>query len=310
MVVLHNRQMVKIVKADGEDSEVYIKPVYMVRDPFRREKDSWLVLCDTWLPNGNPHPDNTRFTAMKIFAQKQVAESKPWFGLEQEFFIRKSNKGYPLGMDKHLYTKSQMENIQGPYYCGVGKGNCHGRKFMDEAVGHMVDSGLNMTGLNFEVAPGQAEFQVMNSGIDAADELHLARYILMRTAEKHDLSIDLHPKPFKTNLNGSGCHTNYSTEAMREEGGYDVIIAAIKKLKEKHKEHIEVYGADNDMRLVGEFETADINTFTYGVADRGASVRIPRFTERDKKGYLEDRRPASNMDPYLVTSKIAETTLL
>ena len=97
---------------------------------------------------------------------------------------------------------------------------------------------------------------------------------------------------------------------MREDGGYDIIIAAIKKLEEKHKEHIAVYGVDNDMRLSGKWETADINTFTYGVADRGASVRIPRFTERDKKGYLEDRRPASNMDPYLVTAKIAETTLL
>ena len=295
-------------QADGEDSEVYIKPVYMGRDPFRKQMDSWLVLCDTWLPNGNPHPDNTRVTAMKVFSQQPVIDSETWFGLEQEFFITK--RGLPIGMDSHTFKDSRTENIQGPYYCGVGTGNCHCRDFMDEAVKNMVDSGLNMTGLNFEVAPGQAEFQIMTEGIDAADELHLARYILMRTAEKHDLTIDLHPKPFKTNLNGSGCHTNYSTKAMREDGGYDLIIAAIEKLKEKHDEHIVIYGKDNDMRLSGKWETADINTFTYGVADRGASVRIPRFTERDKKGYLEDRRPASNMDPYLVTAKIAETTLL
>ena len=295
-------------QADGEDSEVYIKPVYMGRDPFRKQMDSWLVLCDTWLPNGNPHPDNTRVTAMKVFSQQPVIDSETWFGLEQEFFITK--RGLPIGMDSHTFKDSRTENIQGPYYCGVGTGNCHCRDFMDEAVKNMVDSGLNMTGLNFEVAPGQAEFQIMTEGIDAADELHLARYILMRTAEKHDLTIDLHPKPFKTNLNGSGCHTNYSTKAMREDGGYDLIITAIEKLKEKHDEHIAIYGKDNDMRLSGKWETADINTFTYGVADRGASVRIPRFTERDKKGYLEDRRPASNMDPYLVTAKIAETTLL
>jgi len=295
-------------QADGEDSEVYIKPVYMVRDPFRRSKDSWLVLCDTWLPDGKPHPDNTRVTAMKVFSQQPVIDSETWFGLEQEFFITKM--GLPMGMDSSTMTLSKTENIQGPYYCGVGTGICHCREFMDEAVKNMVDSGLNITGLNFEVAPGQAEFQIMTEGIDAADELHLARYILIRTAEKKDLTIDLRPKPFKTKLNGSGCHTNYSTKAMRENGGYDIIIAAIKKLEGKHKEHIAVYGVDNDMRLSGKWETADINTFTYGVADRGASVRIPRFTERDKKGYLEDRRPASNMDPYLVTAKIAETTIL
>jgi len=295
-------------QADGEDSEVYIKPVYMVRDTFRRDKDSWLVLCDTWLPNDEPHPDNTRVNAMKIFSQKSVIDSETWFGLEQEFFITKGS--FPMGMDSHTLKLSKTENIQGPYYCGVGTGNCHCREFMDEAVGNMVDSGLNITGLNFEVAPGQAEFQIMNEGIDAADELHLARYILIRTAEKNDLTINLHPKPFKTKLNGSGCHTNYSTKAMREDGGYDIIIAAIKKIEKNHEEHIAVYGVDNHQRLSGKWETAHINTFTYGVADRGASVRIPRFTERDNKGYLEDRRPASNMDPYLVTAKIAETTIL
>ena len=296
-------------QASGHDSEVYIKPVYMVRDPFRRQYDSWLVLCDTWLPSDKPHPDNTRVKAVKVFSKEIVEEAEPWFGLEQEFFIKKSD-GLPLGMDKYLFCESQQQNIQGPYYCGVGKGNCTGREFMDEALGNMIDAGLSITGLNFEVAPGQCEFQIMNTGIDAADELHLARYILIRTAEKNDLSIDLHPKPFKINLNGSGCHTNYSTKEMREEDGLEIINKAIIKLGEKHTAHIAVYGKDNDMRLMGEYETADIKTFSAGVADRGASIRIPRFTDRDKKGYLEDRRPASNMDPYLVTSKIVETTLL
>ena len=119
-------------QADGEDSEVYIKPVYMVRDPFRRSKDSWLVLCDTWLPDGKPHPDNTRVTAMKVFSQQPVIDSETWFGLEQEFFITK--RGLPMGMDSHTLKDSQTKNIQGPYYCGVGTGNCHCREFMDEAV--------------------------------------------------------------------------------------------------------------------------------------------------------------------------------
>jgi len=239
-----------------------------------------------------------------------VRVAEPWFGLEQEFFVRKSAKGYPVGLDKVTYEKSKHENIQGPYYCGVGKGNCATRDFVNEAVTHMVDSGLNITGLNFEVAPGQAEFQIMNAGIDAADELHMARYILIRTAEQKDFYIDFHPKPFKTKLNGSGCHTNYSTKQMREEGGMEVINNALSKLKDKHAEHISVYGKDNNMRLSGEYETADINKFSTGIADRGASIRIPRLTVQNKRGYFEDRRPASNMDPYLVTSKIAETTLL
>ena len=104
-------------------------------------------------------------------------------------------------MDKTLYTRSKTENIQGPYYCGVGTGNCHLREFMEEAIQHMVDSGLNITGLNFEVAPGQAEFQIMNAGIDAADELHMARYILIRAAEQKGTFIDFHPKRFSSKNN-------------------------------------------------------------------------------------------------------------
>ena len=298
-------------QAEGGDSEVYIRPVYMVRDPFRRQCDSWLVLCDTWLPDGGPHPTNTRVNADKIFSNDVVKKEEPLFGLEQEFFIRKSKKGYPVGMTKNLYERAKSgEDIQGPFYCGVGQGNCFERKCMDDTLQNLVDSGLNITGMNFEVAPGQCEFQVLNEGITAGDELHLLRYILIRTAEENNLFIDFHPKPFKININGSGCHTNYSTRTMRAENGIVAINDAIKKLEEKHKEHMDVYGAHNNLRMTGKHETSNMTTFSYGVADRSASIRIPRFTDRDKRGYMEDRRPASNMDPYIVTSKIAETTLL
>ena len=298
-------------QAPGQDSEVYIKPVYMVRDPFRRHHDSWLVLCDTWLPDGSPHPDNTRVKALEVFDKPEVKEAQPWYGLEQEFFFREKEGGYALGMDKRLTEKARREDIQGQYYCAVGAGNCFGRQIMDEAMTHMIDVGLNMTGLNFEVAPGQCEFQILNEGIDAGDQMHLARYILVRTAEEHGVFIDFHPKPFpELNINGSGCHTNFSTKEMREDGGMEAINTALKKLENKHEEHIAVYGKDNHMRLTGKHETADIHTFSAGVADRGASIRIPRFTNRDGKGYLEDRRPSSNMDPYLVTAKIAETIIL
>merc|ERR1712154_226929 len=93
-------------------------------------------------------------------------------------------------------------------------------------------------------------------------------------------------------------------------GGYKAIIAGIEKLGKKHKEHMAVYGKKNEERLTGKHETAKYDTFNYGVADRGASIRIPRQTELDGKGYLEDRRPAANCDPYQVTGMIAETTIL
>merc|ERR1712003_76136 len=104
-------------------------------------------------------------------------------------------------------------------------------------------------------------------------------------------------------------HTNVSTKAMREDGGLEVIKKAIYKLGAKHEEHIAVYGEGNELRLTGKFETASINDFSYGVANRGASIRIGRDTEAEGKGYFEDRRPSSNCDPYLVTGKIMETIM-
>ena len=97
---------------------------------------------------------------------------------------------------------------------------------------------------------------------------------------------------------------------MRAEGGYKAILAAVEKLGKKHDEHIAVYGEGNEKRLTGKHETASYKVFKYGVADRGASIRIPRDAEREGKGYFEDRRPASNCDPYVVTGKIFKTCCL
>merc|ERR1712217_743367 len=172
-------------------------------------------------------------------------------------------------------------------------------------------AGIDISGTNAEVMPGQWEYQVGPSvGIDSGDQCWLARYILNRVAEDFGAVVSYEPKPIQGDWNGAGAHTNYSTKSMREKGGYKEIIKAIEKLGKAHKKHMAAYGKDNEDRLTGKHETAKYDVFKYGVADRGASIRIPRQTELDKKGYFEDRRPAANCDPYLVTGIIAKTTLL
>ena len=94
---------------------------------------------------------------------------------------------------------------------------------------------------------------------------------------------------------------------MREDGGDLVIHKAIKKLEYKHEDHISVYGDGNAKRLTGKHETCPITEFRWGVSDRGASVRVPWQVAKDGKGYLEDRRPSANCDPYLVAWRLIKT---
>ena len=292
-------------QATGDDSEVILKPCAIFNDPFRSnsQRVSKLVLCDTYLPNGNPHPTNTRYAANNTF--NKGLELSPLFGIEQEFFITKN--GWPIGFPEN---RMDCPPPQGAFYCGVGGDAAIGRECVENAFAKCLDAGLALTGLNAEVAPSQWEFQVCAHGINCADQLTILRYILNRTSEEYGCGISIEPKPVSGDWNGSGCHTNFSTGPMRETGGYDVIMSAIQKLGKRHKEHMEAYGKDNEKRMTGLHETADYNTFTYGVANRGASVRIPRETEKNQRGYLEDRRPSSNMDPYVVTSMIFSTTTL
>jgi glutamine synthetase len=108
--------------------------------------------------------------------------------------------------------------------------------------------------------------------------------------------------------NGSGMHTNFSTKHMRETGGKEYFEALMAAFAESRTAHIDVYGPDNHMRLTGLHETAAIDEFTYGVADRGASIRIPHsFVANGYRGYLEDRRPNSLGDPYRIAGRIIQT---
>lgn len=288
-------------QAGTKSSECILKPQSVFPDPFRGG-DCLMVLCDVYNPDMTPHSTNTRHEAVQRFGL--WPHSEPMFGLEQEFFLMK--KGKVLG----LSNDGEDVAPQGDYYCGNGSNNAIGRDCVESAFKRCILAGIHVTGMNAEVAPSQWEIQVCATGVAAADQLVMMRYILNRTAEMYGLWINYHPKPLvEGDWNGSGCHVNFSTKTMRAEGGYDAIISAIKKLEANHTKHIEAYGVDNHLRLTGKHETASMEDFTYGVADRGASIRIPRDTDKQKRGYLEDRRPSSNMDPYVVTSLILETSL-
>ncbi|WVY90827.1 hypothetical protein V8G54_036341 [Vigna mungo] len=292
-------------QAPGQDSEVILYPQTIFRDPFRRGNNI-LVMCDAYTPAGEPIPTNKRHNAAKIFSHPDVVAEETWYGIEQEYTLLQKDVQWPVG-----WPLGGFPGAQGPYYCGIGANKAFGRDIVDSHYKACLYAGINISGINGEVMPGQWEFQVGPSvGISAADELWVARYILERITEIAGVVLSFDPKPIQGDWNGAGAHTNYSTKSMRNDGGYEVIKKAISKLEKRHKEHIAAYGEGNERRLTGKHETADMNTFIWGVANRGASIRVGRDTEKKGKGYFEDRRPASNMDPYVVTSMIAETTIL
>ena len=294
-------------QAKGNISEVILQPQAIFKCPFRKGNNI-LVLCDTWDSTEKPLPNNYRHRAKQFFDKN--LESKPWFGLEQEYFIWDRNTNLPFGWP----TGGQPEP-QGKYYCGVGGGRVWGRELVEKHYEYCLYAGIKISGVNAEVALGQWEYQVGPvEGIAAGDQLYVARYIMERLAEDWNVSINLHPKPLHGDWNGSGCHTNYSTQQMREgthsRTGLAYIEDAIRKLEQKHIQHMSNYGQENDNRMTGNHETSSVDKFTWGVANRQASIRIPTRTHNAKKGYLEDRRPGSNIDPYIVTGLLFHTTVL
>jgi glutamine synthetase len=282
-------------QATGSNSDCVLKPVAVYPDGART--NGALVMCEVMLPTGEPHPSNKRATILD--------DPGAWFGYEQEYFFYKD--GRPLGFPSSGYPAPQ-----GPYYTGVGYKNVGSlaRKMVEEHLDLCLAAGINHEGINAEVAKGQWEFQIFGKGSKtAADQMWMARYLMMRLCENYEVDIEWHCKPLgDTDWNGSGMHSNFSTEYMRTVGGKEYFEALMKGFETNLDAHIAVYGPDNDKRLTGKHETAPWNKFSYGVADRGASVRVPHsFVNNGYKGYLEDRRPNSQGDPYAIASQILAT---
>ena len=286
------------LQADGNDSDCALKPVYFVPDPIRGGDDI-LVMCEVLNADGTTHKSNNRANCVEV-SEKYKSEI-PWFGIEQEYTFYDGSE--PLGFPSEGYPAPQ-----GEYYCGVGAGNVVGREISDAHLEACLDLGITLTGTNAEVALGQWEYQCFGKGIKAADDLWVSRYLLYKIAEEYGVGVNIHPKPKTGDWNGSGMHCNFSNEEMRTAGSEELFSSICDKLGEVHAEGIASYGSDNDMRLTGLHETQSIDKFSYGVSDRGASIRIPVYTvEHDWNGYLEDRRPASNADPYKILAHIVGT---
>ena len=286
-------------QAIGSDSDCMLKPVYKIPDPIRGGSNL-LVMCEVMNPDGTPHISNTR--SHLAYINEKFSNKEAWFGIEQEYTLIEGRN--PLGWPEGGYPAPQ-----GPFYCGVGADEVLGRDIVEEHLELCLNAGLQISGINAEVMPGQWEYQIGPLGpLESADQIWLSRWILYRISEDYGISATLHPKPVKGDWNGAGAHTNYSTKEMRANGGIKEIEVACKKLEKNHDKHIAVYGAHNEERLTGLHETCSINEFRYGVSDRGASIRIPMQTSNNGYGYLEDRRPAANMDPYKVCAIIIETT--
>ncbi len=280
------------LQAEGHSSDCLLQPVRVYPDSGR--KNAFLVVCEVLNADGTPHESNTRH-------KLDEADNDFWFGFEQEYVL--TRESLPLG-----FPTQGFPGPQGPYYCAVGAGNVAGREIVEAHLDACLEAGLDITGINAEVMLGQWEYQCFGKGPrKASDDLVISRYLLHRTAEAYGVTVNLHPKPIKGDWNGSGMHTNFSNEPMRSVGGKEMIEAICEAFRPVHDDHIEVYGSNNHERLTGLHETQSIDTFSYGVSDRGASIRIPVSTAQKWKGYLEDRRPASNADPYLVTARIIQT---
>ena len=286
------------MQAAGNSSDMLLKPVRVFHDPAR--VNGLLVMCEVMNADGTPHESNGRATI-------DDDDNDFWFGYEQEYTFWDLDSHTPLGFP----TRGYYPAPQGPYYCSVGSEYSVGREIVERHLDLCIEAEINIEGVNAEVMKGQWEYQIFAKGAkEAGDQLWVARYIMERVGEEFGIRINLDPKPVKGDWNGSGMHANFSNTALRTSGKKKVFEDTCDLFKPKAaiREAIDSYGADNEKRLTGDHETQAIDKFTYGVSDRGASIRIPIAAVENKwKGWLEDRRPASNADPYKVAAVIIKT---
>lgn len=295
-------------QATGDKSDLVLKPVTFVDDPLRGPGHH-LVMCEVFNIAGEPVVSNTRARLREL--SEKSSHLDPWIGFEQEYTLIQN--GRPLG-----WPETGLPEPQGPYYCGVGTGRVHGRQIVEEHMALCLDAGLMLFGINAEVMPSQWEFQIGYRGVSdekadpltCSDHLWIGRWLLHRVAEDHGVVVSFDNKPVKGDWNGAGAHTNFSTKSMRDpKTGIATIENFIASLKARHQKHITNYGAGLAERLTGHHETCDINTFRAGPNDRGASVRIPNNVAELKCGYIEDRRPGANCDPYVVSALLIEAMM-
>jgi len=286
-------------QASGGNSDCILRPVFICTDPTRNVLVDKLVLCEVLNPDMSPHATNTRHSCRSV--QGDFASHEMWFGIEQEYTLFKD--GAPIGFRKKGEAAIPS---QGPYYCSVGPSNTFGRDFVEDHLNACLTANLKIGGINAEVMPGQWEFQIgpLNATM-VSDQLQIARYLLHKISEKYDYEVRFDAKPASGDWNGAGAHTNFSTKEMRD--SYSACLRAAENLGKRAELHVQNYGHGIEKRLTGDHETCSHKVYKYGVSDRGASVRIPWHTRENQKGYIEDRRPNANCDPYVVTRLITET---
>ena len=283
-------------QATTDDSERILQPqrVYQLSDKH------YVVLCEVCLNDEErtPHSSNHRAVLRKSLDEGGF-EKEIWLGFEQEFFLTKNDKNvmWPKDGDPPNDTR---------YYCSSG-GPIKHRRLIREFASLCNTTGISVVGYNTEVSPGQWEYQVFaDDPLKASDDLWVSRYLLQLSAESYDIGVSWHPKPHE-GWNGSGCHVNFSTVAMRQDGGEKLVQEIMGNAEVLHTKHMECYGSLNERRMTGTHETSSYETFSHAVGSRGVSIRIPSSTaENDWKGYCEDRRPASNCDPYRVSRCVIE----